>query len=107
MNTRIILVCNQREAMQRYMNVIGVISGVKIDTVLSFGDLYTSLKEIPYHGVMIDLATNVRTTIVEKELILRIQNAFPIILVKCENNSGVIQVFPYSSKIERSLSPID
>lgn len=100
MNIRIILVCNQKEATQIYMNAIGIVSDVKIDTVSSFGDLYTSLKEIPYHGVMIDLATSVSATIAEKELIRRIQNAFPIILLKWENNAGVIRTFSYGKTTE-------
>ena len=95
MKSKIILISTGREAIQAYQSAVGKISDVEIDAVESFADLYMALKGINYHGVMIDSVANMKATNTEKELIRRIQEAFPIILVKLEDREKV-QVFPYS-----------
>ena len=85
-----------------YQSAVEKISDVEIDTVESFADLYMALKGINYHGVIIDCVANMKATNTEKELIRRIKEAFPVILVKLEDSEKV-QVFPYS-KLKEQLT---
>ncbi len=95
MRSKIILISNRQEVTQAYQRAVEKISDVEIDTVESFADLYMALKGIHYHGVMIDLAVNTRATNAEKELIRRIKEAFPTILVKQGCSGEEVRVFPY------------
>jgi hypothetical protein len=74
------------------------ITGLEVDTVTSFDDLYMALKEIPYHGVLVDLATHIKTTNVEKELARRIQEVFPVLILKWEGEGEGEKIRTFSYK---------
>ena len=92
---KLILVSAQAERTQVYLGILQKIPGLEMDTVTSFDDLYMALKGIPYHGVLVDLATHIRTTNVEKELARRIQEVFPVLILKWEGQGERIRTFSY------------
>lgn len=95
MCVKLILISAQAERTQVYSSILEKIPGLEVDTVTSFDDLYMALKEIPYHGVLVDLATHIKTTNVEKELARRIQEVFPVLILKWEGHGERIRTFSY------------
>lgn len=95
MSIKLILASAQAESTQAYLSILEKTPGVDVDMVTSFSDLYMALKKTPYHGVLVDLATNVRATDVEKELVRKIQDTFHVLILKWGGTGVGIRTFSY------------
>lgn len=90
MNIRVILVSREGHAKQAYLNAIKPL-GIQIDTVSTFTELHSALAENLYSGVMVDLVTKIKGSREEKGLIHQILELYPVLQLKWEDKTGLIQ----------------
>ena len=90
MNTKIILVCEDNEEKNTYLDALESLT-VSVETVSSFKSLEGLLLEDPYHGVMVDLKTKIRAMQNEKELAYQILNKYPVVQLRIDEETGEIR----------------
>ena len=95
MGAKLILVCRDGEARQAYLNEAKTI-GVQVDVVSTYGELFNTMIETPYQGVMVDLITSMKASKEEKGMAQEIIEVFPIIQLKWDNESKAIRTISLS-----------
>ncbi len=89
---RVLLICREGSARQRYLDSLKH-TGVRIDVVSSYEELYKKMSETGYNGVMIDLITKIRNFKNNKEAVHSILDKYPVIQLRFEQNTGEIAAF--------------
>lgn len=90
MNTKLLLVARDGEAKQAYLDTIKHFD-IDVDTVSSIMELYKTMINTPYNGVMIDAPTKIKASKEEKTLVHEILDKFPVIQLKWEGKTCVIK----------------
>lgn len=89
MSIRLILLCREGQARQAYLNEARK-SGVNVDVVATYGDLFRTMTDNPYQGVMIDLVTSMKASKDEKGTAQEILEVFPIVQLRYDNDTSSI-----------------
>lgn len=90
MDTKIILVCEENEEKNTYLDALESLA-VSVQTVPSFKHLESLLLENPYHGVMVDIKTKIRAMQNEKELAYQILKKYPVVQLRIDEETGEIR----------------
>jgi hypothetical protein len=87
---KLILVCKEGEARQAYLNEMKVL-GVEVDVVSSYYEFLKTRISNPYQGLMIDLVTQMKMSLEEKNVSKEILGFFPTLRLKWDAESGSIR----------------
>ena len=87
---KLILVCKEGNARQAYLNEIKAL-GVDVDVVSSYYEFLKTRVSNPYQGLMIDLVTQMKMPMEEKNVSKEILGFFPTIQLKWDAESGSIR----------------
>jgi hypothetical protein len=99
----LILVSPEGEMRNAYAKAIDPI-GVRYDTVATLQELYYAMEKVPYNGILIDLATKLKTPHEELNLVENILEKFPVIQLKWEDKTKVFRTYyPGQHKSGESL----
>ena len=90
MDTKLILVCEENEEKNTYLDALESLA-VSVETASSFKDLESLLLDDPYHGVMVDLKTKIRAMQKEKDLAYEILNKYPVVQLRIDEATGEIR----------------
>jgi hypothetical protein len=90
MNMKLILVCKEGDARQAYLNEMKAL-GVEVDVVSSYYEFFKTRASTPYQGLMIDLVTQMKMAVEEKNVSKEILGFFPTIQLKWDAESGSIR----------------
>ena len=90
MDTKIILVCEDNEEKNTYLDALESLT-VSVEAVSSFKNLESLLLEDPYHGVMVDMKTKIRAIRNEKELAYQILDKYPVVQLRIDEETGEIR----------------
>ena len=90
MNMKLILVCKEGDARQAYLNEMKAL-GVEVDVVASYYEFLKTRTSTPYQGLMIDLVTQMKMSMEEKNVSKEILGFFPTIQLKWDAESGSIR----------------
>jgi hypothetical protein len=94
MSIKLILVCKEGEARQAYLHYTKAL-GVEVDVVSSFYEFLQTMICNPYQGLIIDLVTQMKMSVEEKNVSKEILSFFPTIYLKWYADSGSIcHIFP-------------
>lgn len=103
MNMKLILVCREGKARQAYLNETKAL-GVDVDVFPSFYEFLRTMANDPYQGLMIDLETQMKMSLEEKNVSQSILGSFPTIQLKWYAESGSIRNISLDKKtVSRSL----
>lgn len=103
MSIKLILVCKEGESRQAYLHYTKAL-GVDVDFVSSFYEFLQSMIKNPYQGLIIDLVTQMKMTVEEKNVSKEILGFFPTIYLKWYADSGSIcHIFPDKTSTYGSL----
>jgi hypothetical protein len=92
---KLILVCKEGDARQAYLREVKTL-GVEVDVVSSYYEFLRTMASIPYQGLMIDLVTQMKMSMEEKNVSKEILGFFPIIQLKWDAESGSIRNISFS-----------
>lgn len=98
MNIKLILICKDGEARQAYLNEAKAI-GVQFDVVSTYDELFKYMLNNPYHGILIDLPTNIKTSKEEKAAAQEAIRSFPIAQLNWERESGSIRTISFGKTL--------
>jgi hypothetical protein len=91
---KLILVCKEGAALQAYLHYIKAL-GVELDVVSSFYEAIQMMIGNPYQGLFIDLITQMKMSVEEKNVSKEILRVFPTLYLKWYANSGsIFPIFP-------------
>ena len=90
MNMKLILVCKEGDARQAYLNEMKAL-GVEVDVVSSYYEFLKTRVSTPYQGLMIDLVTQMKMSVEEKNVSKEILGFFPTLQLKWDAESGSIR----------------
>lgn len=90
MSVRLLLVCKEGEARQAYLDATKPLC-VHIDTVSSFMEVYKTMVDNPYNGVMVDVLTKTKAAKNDKALVHEVLEQFPVLHLKWESKTGTIK----------------
>jgi hypothetical protein len=91
---KLILVCKEGAARQAYLNETKAL-GVEVDAVSSFYEFLQQMYCNPYQGLLIDLVTQMKMSLEEKNVSKEILGFFPTIQLKWHAESGSIKNISY------------
>jgi len=97
MSVKLILVCKEGEARQAYLNETKAL-GVEVDVFPSFYEFLKTTANNPYQGLMIDLETQTKMSLEEKNVSKAIIEFFPAIQMKWHAESGSIRNISFGMK---------
>jgi hypothetical protein len=86
---KLILVCKEGDARQAYLDETKAL-GVEVDVISSFYELLQTMTSNTYQGLMIDLVTQMKMSLEEKDVSKEILGFFPTIQLKWYAESGSI-----------------
>jgi hypothetical protein len=90
MGTRLILICNEGAARRAYVKEAKAL-GADIDVVSNYHELYKTMIDSPYQGILIDLVTNMKMSKEEKFKARDVLEIFPALQLKWDADSGSIR----------------
>ncbi len=102
MNIRLLLISQDGPSRRAYLEALNK-SGVQVDVVSSFGEIYKLLAENQYNGVMVDIKTKIRSSERDKDTAIKILEQVPFVHLKFEENTGTIQSFYYGQTGSQTL----
>lgn len=98
---KLILICKEGEARQAYLNEMAAI-GVDIDVVSSYSEFLSTKAINPYHGLMIDLVTQMKMSAEEKNIAKDMLGFYPAIQLKWDAESGSIRNISFGNRTTSS-----
>jgi hypothetical protein len=90
MNIKLILVCKEGDARQAYLNEMKAL-GIEVDVVSSYYEFLKTRASTPYQGLMINLVTQMKMSVEEKNVSKEILGFFPTLRLKWDAESGSIR----------------
>jgi CheY-like chemotaxis protein len=81
MEARTIVVADTEILRDLYQSLVRDL-GIPCDTAANFHELYQILQETPYNGLLVDLATSVRASATEKNLLHELQQFYPVLRMR-------------------------
>lgn len=102
MNIRLILISQDGPARRAYLEALNK-TGVEVDVVSSFGEIYKLLSENQYNGVMVDFRTKMRSSGREMDTAIKILEQVPFVNLKYEEDTGTIKSLSYGQTGSHTL----
>jgi hypothetical protein len=96
MEIRTIAVASDPDLRQRYQQLASE-AGATCDSVASLYELFEALKDVPYNGLLIDLATLVKAGKSEKALCHELLRLYPTLRLKWDEKSQQLRCLLYGS----------
>lgn len=103
MDVRTIVVADNETLRDLYQKQVTAF-GIACDAVTNFHELYRSLQETPYNGLLIDLPTSIRADNTEKVLLHEVQQFYPVLRMKWDDQHQQLRCQLYGSIAGTSMT---
>ncbi len=94
---KILLIAREGSQRDRYLAALQE-TGVQVMVASSFKKLRRDVANQPFHGVLVDLATQIRALSEDKDFIYDILGNFPMAQLKLDKKTGKISSFLYGQR---------